>query len=106
MGGATRGADLNALNLAAKVEDGRQVVVPRRVVPAGGNAGAAAGATGADGDAGEPVAGADARGDDGADAARQVRVGARAEHPIPDLRRLVRGLSAHCSPLRSSCAVD
>jgi competence protein ComEA len=36
-GGATRHADLEALNLAAKVEDGRQVVVPRRApaVPAG-----------------------------------------------------------------------
>jgi competence protein ComEA len=40
-GGPTRRADLNALNLAAKVEDGRQVIVPRRqaaasVPPAGG----------------------------------------------------------------------
>ena len=33
-GGATRKADLDALNLAAKVEDGRQVVVPRRAAPA------------------------------------------------------------------------
>jgi competence protein ComEA len=43
-GGATRRADLDALNLAAKVEDGRQVVVPRRVAAGGG---AGAGATGA-----------------------------------------------------------
>jgi competence protein ComEA len=30
-GGPTRRGDLNALNLAAKVEDGRQIVLPRRV---------------------------------------------------------------------------
>src|SRR4051794_1757025 len=36
-GGARRGADLSALNLAAKLEDGRQVVVPVRT-PAGGAA--------------------------------------------------------------------
>jgi competence protein ComEA len=30
-GGATRRADLSQVNLAAKVEDGRQVVVPERV---------------------------------------------------------------------------
>ena len=29
-GGATRDADLNAVNLAAKVEDGRQILVPRK----------------------------------------------------------------------------
>jgi competence protein ComEA len=40
-GGATPRADLNGLNLAARVEDGRQVVVPERVVVAGGVAGAA-----------------------------------------------------------------
>ena len=33
-GGATRRADLSQVNLAAKVEDGRQILVPRRV-PAG-----------------------------------------------------------------------
>ena len=38
-GGARRRGDLSALNLAAKVEDGRQVVVPLRVAP--GRAGAA-----------------------------------------------------------------
>lgn len=45
-GGATRGAFLEGLNLAGKLEDGRQVVVPRRA--AGGAAaapGAPAGAT-------------------------------------------------------------
>lgn len=41
-GGATRRADLGGLNLAAKLEDGRQVLVPRRVAAAGGGA---AGAT-------------------------------------------------------------
>jgi competence protein ComEA len=37
-GGARPGADLNAINLAAKVADGQQVVVPRRgaAAPAGG----------------------------------------------------------------------
>jgi competence protein ComEA len=43
-GGATRRADLGGLNLAARVEDGRQVLVPRRV-PAN-DAAAAAGASG------------------------------------------------------------
>jgi competence protein ComEA len=45
-GGARHGADLNAINLAAKVADGQQVVVPRR-----GAAGAAAAPAGAGGDA-------------------------------------------------------
>jgi competence protein ComEA len=45
-GGATRRADLGGLNLAAKVEDGRQVLVPERtgrgaVAPPAGAAGAA-----------------------------------------------------------------
>jgi competence protein ComEA len=40
-GGATRRADLGGLNLAAKVEDGRQVLVPER---AGRNGGAGAAA--------------------------------------------------------------
>jgi competence protein ComEA len=47
-GGPRRGADLNAINLAAKVADGQQVVVPRRgaagAAPVGG---AAAGEPGA-----------------------------------------------------------
>jgi competence protein ComEA len=38
-GGATARADLTQVNLAAKVEDGRQIVVPRRVAaPAAGGA--------------------------------------------------------------------
>ena len=44
-GGATRHADLGGLNLAAKLEDGRQVLVPERAAHAGG--GSAAGAAGA-----------------------------------------------------------
>ena len=46
-GGPTRRADLNAINLAAKVEDGRQVIVPRRspvAAPSGGAPSAAPGA--------------------------------------------------------------
>jgi competence protein ComEA len=35
-GGARRRADLSAVNLAAKLEDGRQVLVPRRTPVAGG----------------------------------------------------------------------
>jgi competence protein ComEA len=34
-GGPNRQADLNAVNLATKLEDGRQVLVPERVVAAG-----------------------------------------------------------------------
>jgi competence protein ComEA len=45
-GGATRRADLEAINLAAPAEDGLQVVVPRRQPPA-----AASGAAAAPGDA-------------------------------------------------------
>src|SRR5919202_5457101 len=44
-GGATSRADLSEVNLAAKVEDGRQVIVPRRG-QAAASATAAAGATG------------------------------------------------------------
>lgn len=47
-GGAARGADLAAINLAAKVEDGQQVLVPSR-----GGAAAAANAAGADAAPGE-----------------------------------------------------
>jgi competence protein ComEA len=47
-GGARRGADLNAINLAAKVADGQQVVVPRRGSPGAAPA-ADAGAYGATG---------------------------------------------------------
>jgi competence protein ComEA len=40
-GGATRRADLGGLNLAAKLEDGRQVLVPERVRGGDGGGGAA-----------------------------------------------------------------
>jgi competence protein ComEA len=46
-GGATRRANLDGLNLAAKLEDGRQIVVPRR--GAGGASAATDGAAGAGG---------------------------------------------------------
>jgi competence protein ComEA len=42
-GGATRRADLSQVNLAAKVEDGRQILVPRRVTAAAAAAPAAPG---------------------------------------------------------------
>jgi competence protein ComEA len=48
-GGPRTGADLNAINLAAKVADGQQVVVPRR-----GAAGAAAAGAAAPGDPAQP----------------------------------------------------
>ena len=55
-GGATRRGDLNALNLAAKVEDGRQVVVPQRAAPAAAASAAAAASTpAAGGEATTPV---------------------------------------------------
>src|SRR5215207_2785068 len=44
-GGATRRADLGGLNLAAKLEDGRQVLVPRRAAAGGGASGGAAATT-------------------------------------------------------------
>jgi competence protein ComEA len=47
-GGARAGADVNAINLAAKVADGQQVVVPRRgaAAPVVGDPGAGEGAVG------------------------------------------------------------
>jgi competence protein ComEA len=59
-GGPTRRADLAAVNLAAKVQDGRQVLVPERVraggrAPGTAGAGAATGSTGAGAAAGVPV---------------------------------------------------
>ena len=51
-GGATRGADLVGVNLAAKVADGQQVIVPRRV--ADSSPGVAEDSTGA-GAAGAPI---------------------------------------------------
>ncbi|HEX2396867.1 MAG TPA: ComEA family DNA-binding protein [Solirubrobacteraceae bacterium] len=55
-GGATSRADLSGVNLAAKVEDGRQVIVPRRG-QAGASAATAAAVTGpgAGGPAGAPL---------------------------------------------------
>jgi competence protein ComEA len=54
-GGATSEADLSGVNLAAKVEDGRQVIVPRRgAAGASAAAGTAAGTAGA-GPAGAPL---------------------------------------------------
>jgi competence protein ComEA len=49
-GGATHKANLDGLNLAAKLDDGRQIVVPRRGAPAGGDA------AGSDAAAGDPAA--------------------------------------------------
>lgn len=45
-GGATARADMQGVNLAAKVADGQQVIVPARTSPAGGGAAAAGGAAG------------------------------------------------------------
>ncbi|HWC26140.1 MAG TPA: SLBB domain-containing protein, partial [Solirubrobacteraceae bacterium] len=45
-GGARGRADLGAVNLAAKLEDGRQVLVPARAAAAGAGAGGAAGGGG------------------------------------------------------------
>jgi competence protein ComEA len=54
-GGATRKANVSAVNLAAPLVDGTQIVVPRKgeQAPAGGTAGA--GASGAAGAAGGPI---------------------------------------------------
>lgn len=48
-GGATRGADLAAVNLAAPVVDGIQILVPRRVATEGPAAGSGIGSVGAAG---------------------------------------------------------
>ena len=53
-GGATARADLQGVNLAAKVADGQQVIVPRRV-PGGGAAAAARAAATAPGAAAVPI---------------------------------------------------
>jgi competence protein ComEA len=58
-GGPARRADLTAINLAAKLEDGRQVLVPQRVaVPAVGGGGRGGGAPGSGGGAAGGGAGA------------------------------------------------
>jgi competence protein ComEA len=55
-GGALRSADLTAVNLAAKAEDGRQVVVPRQATAsAGGGAPGAVPVAGAAGAPGAPL---------------------------------------------------
>jgi len=56
-GGASRAADLAAVNLAARLEDGRQVLVPARA-PAGGGAPAATGSGAAGGGGAAAPAGA------------------------------------------------
>jgi competence protein ComEA len=53
-GGATRRAELGGLNLAAELEDGRQVLVPERA-RGGGGAAAPAGATAAAPAPGQPI---------------------------------------------------
>jgi len=54
-GGATKHANLDGLNLAAKLEDGRQIVVPRKGAAPGGDATAATGGAAAGGAAAGPV---------------------------------------------------
>jgi competence protein ComEA len=54
-GGATRKADLGAVNLAAKVEDGRQVLVPEKAPAAGPASAAAPGAASATAPPGAPL---------------------------------------------------
>lgn len=70
-GGASAGADLTAVNLAARLEDGRQVLVPVRAVAgaAGGGAAVGGGAGGAAGGGGGAGAGAGGGGGGGAPAA-------------------------------------
>jgi competence protein ComEA len=51
-GGPRSGADVNAINLAAKVSDGQQVIVPRRAGPAAAGAVVAAGGSSGGSDGG------------------------------------------------------
>jgi competence protein ComEA len=69
-GGRAPGADVDAINLAAKIADGQRVVVPRRAGPeaAGGGAGAAAGGAAAADGAGGAAGGTAGGGLAGADA--------------------------------------
>ncbi|MDX6715093.1 MAG: competence protein ComEA [Baekduia sp.] len=75
-GGAASGADLQAINLAAKLTDAQQVVVPKRAVAVpGGPVGAAAGAgVGAGPGAATGAAGAGATGATGAAAGPPVNL--------------------------------
>jgi competence protein ComEA len=57
-GGASGATDLQAINLAAKIADGQQIVVPRRAAPAGGSGAAAGGGVSGGPAAGEGGAGA------------------------------------------------
>ena len=54
-GGPTRGADLGGLNLAAKVEDGRQILVPERVRAGAGATTTAATSAGPPGAPAQPI---------------------------------------------------
>jgi competence protein ComEA len=54
-GGATAKAELSAVNLAAKVADGQQIVVPEKAAPGSAAGALAAGAAGAGGVPGAPV---------------------------------------------------
>lgn len=56
-GGPTRAADLTAVNLAARIEDGQQVVLPARGVAAVGAAAAAGLGSGTPGSPGVPKLG-------------------------------------------------
>jgi competence protein ComEA len=54
-GGATRRADLSAVNLAAKAEDGRQILVPERAPPAAAGRAAPAGSSASPPPPGQPL---------------------------------------------------
>jgi competence protein ComEA len=54
-GGARKGADLSAVNLASKLEDGRQVLVPKRVAGGAAAAVAAPGGAAAPGVPAQPI---------------------------------------------------
>jgi competence protein ComEA len=56
-GGATGAADVDAVNLAAKVADGQQVIVPRRASAGGAAGGVPSAASGGAAPAGGPTAG-------------------------------------------------